>query len=67
MEWGSRLGSQLEEHVIGSTVEDPVENFVDGVLTHYAPADSQGYQPRTSYGRTAPAVRHTPPHAHTGT
>ena len=67
MEIGSHLGSQLEEHVLGSTVEDPVEHFVDGVLTHYAPADTQGYQPRNSYGRMPSTVRHTPPHTRTGT
>ena len=66
IEWGSKLGAQIEEHVTGSSVEDPVENFVDGVLTHYTPGDSQGYQPLTSYGRPSHTHAHTQTRTRTG-
>jgi hypothetical protein len=67
MEWGSHLGAQIEEHVLGSSVEDPVANFVDGVLIHYTPADSQGYQPRSSYGRPTQTKVRAPSRTRTGT
>lgn len=41
---GARLGMQIEQNIMGHTVGDRVEAFVDGVLTnHNYTADSQAY------------------------
>jgi len=66
IELGSKLGSQIEQHVTGSSLEDPVEHFVDGVLTHYTPGDTDPYQPLKSYGRVAPSRPRNPTRTRTG-
>lgn len=70
MDIASRLGSQIEQHVIGRTLGDHVEAFVDGVLIqHYTSDETQGYAPSHSYGRNLttdhPHVR--PMHTRVGT
>jgi len=69
LDFASKLGAELEQHVFGKRVEDRVEAFVDGVLIeHYSTSETDGYMPTGSFGPAHHAKdRPAALRAHTGT
>jgi hypothetical protein len=72
MDIASRLGVQIERHVLGSVVEDHVEALVDNVLIHHdiSTGESKSYLDSFMGVPSLPAnnsPRHSVTHTHTRT